>query len=121
MSKHEENIKKEFEAAEGIEDTKAEVVKKEDGTISNLGKVDPLKGRGITSPDDPEIKRIKELSGYIKVELGNLPSAGRFYREDFEIHIRAARVGEIRDFSMMDENNIKDVDAQRNSVIVGCT
>jgi hypothetical protein len=121
MSKHEENIKKEFEAAEGIEDTKAEVVKNEDGKISNLGKVDPTKGRGITSPDDPEIKRIQELAGYIKVDLNQLPSAGKFYREDFEIHIRAARVGEIRDFSMMDETNIKDVDDQLNSIIVGCT
>ena len=104
MSNHKENIKKEFEAAEGIQETDAEVVKNDDGKISSLGKVDPTKGRGITSPDDPEIKRIQELSGYIKVDLSQLPSAGRFYRDDFEIHIRAARVGEIRDFSMMDEN-----------------
>ena len=121
MSNHKENIKKEFEAAEGIQETDAEVVKNDDGKISSLGKVDPTKGRGITSPDDPEIKRIQELSGYIKVDLSQLPSAGRFYRDDFEIHIRAARVGEIRDFSMMDENNIKDVDDQLNSIIVGCT
>jgi hypothetical protein len=76
---------------------------------------------GITSPDDPEIRRIQELTGYMKLDLGNLPSAGKFYREDFEIHIRAARVGEIRDFSTIDEENIRDVDEKLNSILVGCT
>ena len=117
MSNHEENIKKEFEAAEGIQP--ATVVN--DGKITNLGKVDPTKGMGLTSPDDPEIRRIQELTGYMKLDLGNLPSAGKFYREDFEIHIRAARVGEIRDFSTIDEENIRDVDEKLNSILVGCT
>ena len=113
--KHEENIKKEFEAAEGIQETEAEVVTNEDGKITNLGKVDPTKGRGITSPDDPEIRRIQELSGYLKIDLSQLPSGGKFYRDDFEIHIRAARVGEIRDFSTMDEGNIKGIDDALNA------
>lgn len=121
MSSHEDNIKKEFEAAEGIQDTEATVKTDEGGKVTNLGKVDPTKGMGITSPDDPEIKRIQELAGYIKLDLGLLPSGGRFYREEFEIHIRAARVGEIRDFSIMDEQDIKDVDDKLNSILVGCT
>ena len=109
MSSHEEDIKKEFEAAEGIKDTEAVEVRelREDGTVSSLGKVDPTRGRGITSPDDPEIKRIQELAGYIKLDLTKLPSGGRFYRDDFEIHMRAARVGEIREFSTIEEDNLK--------------
>jgi hypothetical protein len=79
------------------------------------------RGSGITSPDDPEIKRIQELAGHIKLDLTLLPSGGRFYREDFEIHIRAARVNEIRDFSTVDEENLKDVDDKLNSVLVSCT
>ena len=36
MSSHEDNIKKEFEAAEGIVDTNAEVKTNQDGKITQL-------------------------------------------------------------------------------------
>lgn len=121
MSSHEDNIKKEFEAAEGIVDTKAEVKTNEEGKITELGKVDTTRGSGITSVDDPEIQRIQSLTGYVKLDLANFPSGGQFYREDFEIHIRAARVGEIREFSTLDEENILDVDEKLNSLLVNCT
>jgi len=121
MSSHEDNIKKEFEAAEGIVDTTAEVKTNVDGKITELGKVDTSRGSGVTSIDDPEIQRIQSLTGYIKLDLMNFPSGGQFYREDFEIHIRAARVGEIREFSTLDEENILDVDEKLNSLLVNCT
>lgn len=121
MSSHEDNIKKEFEAAEGIIDTKAEVKTNADGKITELGKVDTSRGSGVTSIDDPEIQRIQSLTGYVKLDLINFPSGGQFYREDFEIHIRAARVGEIREFSTLDEENILDVDEKLNSLLVNCT
>jgi hypothetical protein len=119
MSNYEEDIKKEFEAAEGI--VTPEVTEVTEERITSLGKVDMTRGSGITSPDDPEIKRIQELAGHIRLDLSQLPSGGRFYREDFEIHIRAARVGEVRDFSTVDEENLKDVDDKLNSVLVSCT
>jgi hypothetical protein len=112
---YEEDVKKEFEATEDISSSEITTEK-----ITSLGKVDMTKGNGITSPDDPEIKRIQELFGHIKLELSLLPSGGRFYREDFDIHIRAARVGEIRDFSTVDEENLKDVDDKLNSILVSC-
>jgi hypothetical protein len=123
---HEENLKKEFARAEGldgVQDVEAsdETSRTPEGKISSLGKVDPLKGRGVTTKDDPEIQRLQSLQGYIEFNLENLPSGGRFYRKDLEIHIRAARVGEIRDFSTMDENNIKDVDDKLNSILMMCT
>jgi len=121
MSSHEDNIKKEFEAAEGIVDTTAEVKTNDEGKVTELGKVDTTRGSGITSIDDPEIQRIQSLTGYIKLDLANFPSGGQFYREDFEIHIRAARVGEIREFSTLDEENILDVDEKLNSLLVNCT
>jgi hypothetical protein len=115
MSNYEEDIKKEFLEAEGnIVSNEAEE------KVTSLGKVDMSRGSGITSPDDPEIKRIQELAGHIKLDISQLPSGGRFYREDFEIHIRAARVGEIRDFSTVDEENLKDVDDKLNSVLISC-
>jgi len=121
MSSHEDNIKKEFEAAEGIVDTNAEVKANQDGKITQLGTVDTSRGSGVTSIDDPEIQRIQSLTGYIKLDLANFPSGGQFYREDFEIHIRSARVGEIREFSTVDEENILDVDEKLNSLLVNCT
>lgn len=103
---HKQNVEKEFQQAEGITD---------------LGKVDNVKGTGKTSPDDPEIQKIQNAVGYISVDLTELPSKGRFYRKDFELSIRAARVGEIRDFSTADEENIKDVDGKLNSILISCT
>ena len=112
---HEENIQKEFET-----DNPATVTN-EEGKITSLGQVDPLKGRGITGPDDPEIQRIQALVGYVEVDMTQLPSGGRFYKEGFTINIRAARVGEIRDFSTMDETQIMDVDDKLNNLLMMCT
>lgn len=119
MNSHEENIKKEFENAEGI-NQEPETVQPE-ARVTNLGKVEVNKGLGRTSPDDPEIQRIKEAAGYMSLELTDLPSKGRFYRNDFNLMIRAAKVGEIRDFSTIDENNIRDVDEKLNTILVSCT
>jgi len=106
---YEDDIKKEFEATtEGTE------------KVTDLGTVDPSRMKKVDL-DDPEIKRLNELTGYIELDLNVLPSAGRFYREDFEIHIRAARVGEIRDFSMLDETNLKDADDRLNNILASCS
>ena len=123
---HEENLKKEFAKSEGLDNVQdveatSETQTTPEGKISSLGKVDPTKGRGITRKDDPEIQRLQSLQGYLEFHLENLPSGGRFYREDLTIHIRAARVGEIRDFSTMDEQNIKDVDDKLNGILQMCT
>tara|TARA_R110001592_G_scaffold171377_2_gene409658 strand:- start:2432 stop:3424 length:993 start_codon:yes stop_codon:yes gene_type:complete len=116
MSKeHEENIKKEFEAAEGIQDTTATSEK-----VTDLGKVDTSRQLKTVTPDDPEIKRINELVGYTSLDLSTFPSKGKFYRDDFEIHIRAAKVAEIRAFSTIDENNLKEVDEGLNNIVVSC-
>jgi hypothetical protein len=122
MSKeHNENIQKEFAESEGIVDTPSEVKTNKEGKITDLGTVDTSRGSGVTSVDDPEIQRIQSLTGYHKLDLSVFPSGGQFYREDFEIHIRAARVGEIREFSTLDEENILDVDEKLNSLLVNCT
>ena len=121
FTSNEEEMQKELARMDGQEVTVEEVIKNEEGKVTDLGKVDPTRGRGITSPDDPEIRRIQELAGHIKLNLSELPSGGRFYRKDFEIAIRAARVNEIRDFSTIDETNMKDIDEKVNSLLVSCT
>lgn len=111
---YEESVRKEFEAAEGL------TREPQDVKVTDLGQVDSTRLRRV-DPNDPEIKRLNELTGYIKLDLGLLPSGGRFYREDFEIHIRAARVGEIRDFSVMEDENPKDVDDKLNNILAACS
>jgi hypothetical protein len=116
MNNHEDNIKREFEEAEGLYET----VQTESGKVTSLGKTDPKRTLNLTTADDEEVKRLNEMVGHQRLDLGLLPSKGRFYRDDFEIFIRAARVGEIRDFSTIDENNIKDVDEKLNGILINC-
>tara|TARA_R100001460_G_scaffold19963_1_gene41480 strand:- start:17732 stop:18835 length:1104 start_codon:yes stop_codon:yes gene_type:complete len=139
---HQENLKKEFEAKEAEAAAKAapkgagptgpteeavdvdsyedKVAETDDkGTITNLGRVAHERNRSV-NPDDPKIKRMRELTGYHSLDTKLFPSGGKFYRDDFEIHIRAARVAEIRDFSTMNEDDINDVDEKLNEILVGC-
>ena len=119
MSKeHEENIKKEFAAAEGIA---VEATETPNEVIKELGKVDVSRQMDHTSPDDPEIKRLNSLVGYTPLNLNEFPSKGKFYRDDFEIHIRSAKVAEVRAFSTVDENNLKEVDDGLNNLVLSCT
>lgn len=119
MSKeHEENIKKEFAAAEGIAVEATETPKE---VVTDLGKVEVQRQMDHTSPDDPEIKRLNSLVGYTALDLTQFPSQGKFYRDDFEIHIRPAKVAEIRAFSTVDENNLREVDDGLNNIVLSCT
>ena len=90
------------------------------GVIKNgdLGKVDLNKGLDIN--DDPNIKRINDSIGFLNVPLEDLPSQGRYYPENTRITIRAARVGEIREFSTIDENDIKDVTDKMTYMLSQC-
>jgi hypothetical protein len=118
---HEERIKKELELLDNaIPVDVTETQYADDGKVSSLGQIDPTRRRDIATPDDPEVRRLNELIGHQRVNLSDLPSRGRFYREDFEILVRPARVGEIRDYSTIDENNMRDIDEKINSLLVSC-
>lgn len=114
--KHEENINKEFESKEGVKAFESKEVK-----TTNLGKVDVNKGSGRLDKNDPEIKKIQDAVGYIPIDLSEIPSGGRFYRKDLKISIRAAKVGEIRNFSIIDENQMNDADERINAILSSCS
>lgn len=105
VDSYEEQVKKEFEMAQG-------------NTVRNLGRVDLNKGFDIE--DDPNVKRINDVISYQDVPLESLPSRGRYLPVDTSIRIRAARAGEIREFSTMDEDNIKDVTDKLTYIISQC-
>ena len=91
-----------------------EAVKKRQGNKS-LGTVD-IPQTGIT-----ERSNLESMLNYIKLDLTSFPSGGRFYPTDMSIHIRAAKVMEIRDFSTIDETNIFDIDEKLNNMLIKCS
>ena len=119
---HEENIKREFAEKEGVpvEATEVQATEEPKEVVKDLGKVKVQRQMDHTSPDDPEIKRLNSLAGFTRLDLNAFPSQGKFYRDDFEIHIRAAKVAEVRAFSTLDENNLREVDDGLNNLVVSC-
>lgn len=110
VDSYEEQVRKEFEQSQGSDINKP---------ITDLGRVNLT---GDTSlEDDPNVQRINSIIGYHDVPLETLPSRGRYLPQDTRISIRAARVGEIREFSTIDENNIKDVTDKLTYIISQCT
>lgn len=105
LDSYEEQVKKEFESTQNI--------------ATDLGRVDLNKGN-LDLEDDPNVRRINDMISYQDVPLESLPSRGRYLPIDTNIRIRAARAGEIREFSTMDEDNIKDVTDKLTYIISQC-
>lgn len=107
---YEDQVLKEFEQTQ----------KNVGGTVKSgdLGKVDL--NRGVDINNDPNIKRINDSIGYINVPLEDLPSGGKYYPDNTKISIRAAKVGEIREFSTIDEKDVKDVTDKLTYILSQC-
>ena len=119
MSKeHEDNIQKEFDQAEAVQ---VEATETPNEVVQTLGKVDTNRQMNKVTSDDPEIQRLNAMVGYTRLDLNSFPSKGKFYRDDFEIHIRPAKVAEIRNFSTIDEANLREVDEGLNNLVISCS
>ena len=109
---YEDQVLKEFEASQQQEETKV---------VTNLGNIKDNKKQNERYYDnDEELSRIGKLRDYHNIPLDCLPSLGRFYPDDTRISIRAARVDEIREFSAIDENDIKDVTDKLTYMVSQC-
>lgn len=109
---YDDQVLKEFEASQQQEETKV---------VTNLGNInDNKKQNELYYDNDEEISRIGKLRDYHNIPLDCLPSLGRFYPDDTRISIRAARVDEIREFSAIDENDIKDVTDKLTYMVSQC-
>lgn len=111
---YEEQVRQEFESTQNVEDTP-----KTQETVKDLGRVNLNQGFDVNN--DPDIKRINDSMGYIDIPMDCLPSQGRFYPENTRISIRAARVGEIREFSIIDEDDPYNVRDKIAYIISHCT
>ena len=107
---YEDQVLKEFEGTQEQESP---------SVVTDLGNI-----RDNKKDDDryinEELLRVNKLRDYHNIPLDCLPSLGRFYPDDTRISIRAARVDEIREFSAIDENDIKDVTDKLTYMVSQC-
>jgi hypothetical protein len=108
---YEDQVLKEFEGTQETEEPKV---------VTNLGNINDNKKEEDDRYLDDELSRVGRLRDYHNIPLDCLPSLGRFYPDDTHISIRAARVDEIREFSAIDENDIKDVTDKLTYMVSQC-
>ena len=107
---YEDQVLREFEETQAQEAPK---------TITNLGNIKDNK-KNDDDRIDEELSRIGRMRDFHNIPLDCLPSLGRFYPDNTRISIRAARVDEIREFSAIDENDIKDVTDKLTYMVSQC-
>ena len=88
--------------------------------VTDLGNIKDNKPNNADRRLDEELSRVGKLRDYHNIPLDCLPSLGRFYPDGTQISIRAARVDEIREFSAIDENDIKDVTDKLTYMVSQC-
>ena len=108
---YEEQVLREFEESQPQEEKK---------TVTSLGNIKDNKQQHEDDRFHDELSRIGKLKDYHNIPLDCLPSLGRFYPDNTRITIRAARVDEIREFSAIDENDIKDVTDKLTYMVSQC-
>ena len=108
---YEDQVLKEFEETQAQEEPK---------TITDLGNIRDNKSEKDDKYLDEELSRVGRLRDFHNVPLDCLPSLGRFYPDNTRISIRAARVDEIREFSAIDETDIKDVTDKLTYMVSQC-
>ena len=106
---YEEQVLKEFEGTQ-----------EEPKTVTNLGNIRDNKPEEDSTRYDAELSKISRLRDFHNIPLDCLPSLGRFYPDNTQISIRAARVDEIREFSAVDENDFKDVTDKLTYMVSQC-
>ena len=108
---YEDQVLREFEGTQKQEEPKI---------ITDLGNINDNKPKDDERYLDEELSRVGRLRDYHNIPLDCLPSLGRFYPDNTQISIRAARVDEIREFSAIDENDIKDVTDKLTYMVSQC-
>ena len=107
---YDEQVLREFEESQA---------KEKPNTITNLGNIKDNKQDDEDRLTD-ELSRVGRLRDFHNIPLDCLPSLGKFYPDNTRISIRAARVDEIREFSAIDENDIKDVTDKLTYMVSQC-
>ena len=67
-----------------------------------------------------ELARVQDQAGLIPIPLDLLPTEGKFYPVTLQLYIRAAKISEIRDWSMLNEENMVEIDTAMNKILRKC-
>lgn len=124
---HEKNLLDEFANATTPtldENVFGKAAQEEKAPVTDLGKVKLTNPNGIDKEElenDPTIRKMQALTDYLPIDMKELPTEGRFYADNVRIYIRAARVGEVREYSMMDETNPNDIIEKMNYILSSCS
>jgi hypothetical protein len=116
MKKEEMNVSYEDQVLKEFEGTQ---VQEEPKPTKSLGNINDKKNNDDDSLEE-ELERLGRMRDFHNVPLDCLPSMGRFYPENTRISIRAARVDEIREFSAIDESDLKDVTDKLTYMVSQC-
>ena len=108
---YEDQVLREFEGTQ--------VQEEEPKPTKSLGNINDKKNADDDSLEE-ELQRLGRMRDFHNVPLDCLPSMGRFYPENTRISIRAARVDEIREFSAIDESDLKDVTDKLTYMVSQC-
>ena len=108
---YEDQVLKEFEGTQEQEEPRI---------VTSLGNINDRKSKEDDKHLEEELSKIGRLRDYHNIPLDCLPSLGRFYPDNTQISIRAARVDEIREFSAIDESDIKDVTDKLTYMVSQC-
>lgn len=108
---YEDQVLREFEGTQEQE---------EPNVVTNLGNINDNKPKDEERFLNEELSRVSRLRDFHNIPLDCLPSLGRFYPDNTQISIRAARVDEIREFSAIDETDIKDVTDKLTYMVSQC-
>jgi hypothetical protein len=108
---YEDQVLREFEGTQAPE---------EPTVVTNLGNIKDNKPKEDDRYLDEELSRISRMKDYHNIPVDCLPSLGRFYPDNIRISIRATRVDEIREFSAIDERDIKDVTDKLTYMVSQC-
>ena len=108
---YEDQVLKEFENSQ---------TQTEPTIVTEIGNINDNKPKQDDRLIDEELSRIGKMRDFHNIPLDCLPSLGRFYPDNTHIRIRAARVDEIREFSAIDENDIKDVTDKLTYMVSQC-
>jgi hypothetical protein len=92
-------------------------------TTAQQAREQRLHGRTDLPTEEQTGLTYKDNLGYLKIPVSSLPTRGMFYPEGTEISIRAARGGEIKHWSTMNDqdlNQLSQVDDILNYIIEKC-
>lgn len=122
---YEKDLLNEFAKGEQAENETVFPKTEETEPITDLGRVEIKSnpngiGKGVLD-NDPAIQKMQQLTNYVPINMADLPTMGKYYDENVSIYIRAARVAEIREYSMMDETNAADILDKMNYILSSCT